>query len=499
MTAESVAGDWRGRIRQAERAARDLVCAPRSPVQQGHPEGVEFSWLRFGRSTYEVIVYERETKQEYRSKGSSARMVIQLPPGDYIWRVRIVGRPETITERKRFRVAANGDVESLKLALPADSVRYRLYRTLSRPIGAGKQQVRRVLLKPAKGSLRSVRVVEIAVFSWHAWKRCRNQGKGTVWVAHDLYALPVTFLLAKVSRGQLVYDAVEMSLGRHRRTSPGWLSRKIILGTERLCRRATCVLSGCPYLSQDLMSRHPHLQPVLFLNGQEVREEARSDYLRIATGQPPDVKIVLYIGYIAPVRGLEEMITAANEVSDGVHFVAMGPGAPAYSDSLRELATELGAARRVTILGPVPQEQVVRVASAADIGISPVSRDFGNGRFVLNNKVFQYIAAGLPVLASDVEGVGGFVLSEQIGDVFDERDPSSIATCVNRLVEDPARLADIRARVPLVAAKYSWDAQRKILLHAFTRLGPGSNDRDRVSKRRAALRVMASGPPHERA
>jgi len=137
---------------------------------------------------------------------------------------------------------------------------------------------------------------------------------------------------------------------------------------------------------------------------------------------------------------------------------------------LRSLATELEVSDRITILGPVPQEEVVRVASSADIGISPVSREFGNGRYVLNNKLFQYIAAGLPVLASDVEGVGRFVVSEGVGDVFDERDPRSIADCINALVGDPERFAEIRARLPAVAARYSGEAQRKILVDAFTRM-----------------------------
>src|SRR4051812_42597853 len=128
-------------------------------------------------------------------------------------------------------------------------------------------------------SHRFTRSVEIIVFSWRAWKYARRADKNTLWIAHDLYALPITFLLAKLSGGLLVYDAVEMSLGRLRKTSPGWLSRRLILAAEGLCRRADCVLSGSPYLSKELMARHRHVKPVLFLNAYDgVALRERSDY-----------------------------------------------------------------------------------------------------------------------------------------------------------------------------------------------------------------------------
>lgn len=455
----------------ARRSFGDLLRAPRRPVVQGHPEGVELSWNRLIGSEYELLVYERLTKQSYRIRQRTTRAVLKLPVGEYNLVVRLPGRKETAAPLRRFRITSAGAVEQVRTPVPLDSLRYKLYQRLSQPIAASKQRLRKSLARPRHGPRRFTRLVEITVFSWRAWKYLRRRDGDVLWVAHDLYALPVTFLLATLTGGALVYDAVELSFGRWTR-APGRISRRIILAAERLCRRADCVLVGSPYLLQDVSSRHRRVEPVLFLNAQEsIGNEERSDYLRDSAGQSPDATIVLFLGGITRGRGLEEMIAAASHLSEGVHLVMMGSGADgAYSKSLQELAAELEVADRVSILGPVPRDKVAWAASSADIGISPASREFDNGRYNLNNKLFHYIAAGLPVVASDVEGIGGFVLSEGIGDVFDERDPRSIAHCINRLIADPDRLAEIRARLPVVAEKYSWESQRTILLEAFARV-----------------------------
>jgi glycosyltransferase involved in cell wall biosynthesis len=451
--------------------ARWRSARPRRPRQREHADGVELAWRGLQTARYEVLVHDRMRSCWHRREVTGTRAVMRLPDGEFEWRVRVAGRFTTDSARRRFHLSATGAVENRRVPVRPGSLRHRLHRPLAAWIVTRNRSLHRRFTGVSKGSLRFPRLVEILVFSWRAARRCRKTGRDTVWVAHDLYSLPVAYVLARLSRGRLVYDAVEMSLGRFRKTSPGWLSRRIILGSERLSRRADCVLAGCPYLSAELAGRHRGVRPILFLNAQDSpRDAVRSDHLRVQTGRPPEAVIVLYVGYISPGRGLEELVRATPHLREDVHLALMGPGAPAYGASLRSLATELEVSDRITILGPVPQEEVVRVASSADIGISPVSREFGNGRYVLNNKLFQYIAAGLPVLASDVEGVGRFVISEGVGDVFDERDPRSIADCINALVGDPERFAEIRARLPAVAARYSGEAQRKILVDAFTRM-----------------------------
>jgi glycosyltransferase involved in cell wall biosynthesis len=439
-------------------------------------------WVALRKSPYQVVIFDRTRKKPSCLAATCSRAVVQLPEGDYSWRVRVQGRNEITTAVKGFRVTPRGELErlkSLKRPVPAGSRRDKLHKSLLRPIESCARRVRARMVPAVPEPRRAARLVEITIFSWRTWRhfrsahrrKIRGVGSDTLWIAHDLYALPITFLLAKLSGGRLVYDAVELSMGRWLQT-PGWLSRRVILAVERLCRRAECVLAGSPYLSEELAARHPRVRPVLFLNAHDsISREAASDYLRTATAQPPDTTIVLFLGAITRGRGLDQIVKAVAHLSEGIHLVMMGSNAAGPPGAeLRELATELAIADRITILDPVPQDQIVWAASSADIGISPASRELGNGRYNLNNKLFQYIAAGLPVLASNVEGVGRFALSEQIGDVFDERDPRSIAECINKTVADPARLAEIRARLPAVAKKYSWEAQRKVLLDALSQV-----------------------------
>ena len=76
----------------------------------------------------------------------------------------------------------------------------------------------------------------------------------------------------------------------------------------------------------------------------------------------------------------------------------------------------------------------------------------------------QYIAAGLPVLASDVEGVGGFVRKEGVGLVFDEREPESIATAISECFADPERYDELVRQALTTADQYSWANQERVFV-----------------------------------
>jgi glycosyltransferase involved in cell wall biosynthesis len=146
--------------------------------------------------------------------------------------------------------------------------------------------------------------------------------------------------------------------------------------------------------------------------------------------------LVLYQGGLGPSRNLEPVIGALQHAPDAV-LVLRGPGHETYSRHYFKLAERLRVRDRFFCLPPVPSTQVVAEARSADAGLWTLLANVGlNFKFALPNKVFEYMAAGLPLLAADLPEVSRIARGYEVGLCFDPESPASIAAAINRLAAD---------------------------------------------------------------
>jgi glycosyltransferase involved in cell wall biosynthesis len=149
-----------------------------------------------------------------------------------------------------------------------------------------------------------------------------------------------------------------------------------------------------------------------------------------------------------------------------VQLQLIGPGRDPYRDLLYERAIEAGVADRLMICPAVPPTAVIDSISDADVGlmlIEPVCRSY---ELTLPNKLFEYAAAGLPILASDMPVIAAVVRDEGLGEVVPPDDIQLIAEALLRLVE-PAHNAEARERVRRFAARVTWDSERQTLERVY--------------------------------
>ena len=93
-------------------------------------------------------------------------------------------------------------------------------------------------------------------------------------------------------------------------------------------------------------------------------------------------------------------------------------------------------ADRVKLEPPVPSSDVVAAARGADAGIWTLPALCRNFTFALPNKIFEYLAADLPVLVAHYPEAKRLVLEHEVGLAFDPYDPQSIAQSIKRLMQD---------------------------------------------------------------
>ena len=119
-------------------------------------------------------------------------------------------------------------------------------------------------------------------------------------------------------------------------------------------------------------------------------------------GFPPGVPVLLYQGGIyARGRAFRQTIEALR-LLDGVHFAILGFGRDADLALVREWSEEAGVADRVRLYPPRPFDELVRTAAAATVGIVPLLPLDINNVYGDTNKLYEYLMAGLPVVASDL-------------------------------------------------------------------------------------------------
>lgn len=148
--------------------------------------------------------------------------------------------------------------------------------------------------------------------------------------------------------------------------------------------------------------------------------------------------LVVYLGTMGPQDGVQLFVRAARHVTDQrpgeVRFVAMGGGNQV--EALARLAEELGLAEDLHFTGRTSDELVRRYLSTADVGVSP---DPANGfnEYCTMNKTLEYMAAGLPVVAFDLEETR--VSAAEAAVYASDNDPAELARLILELLADPQR------------------------------------------------------------
>jgi glycosyltransferase involved in cell wall biosynthesis len=157
--------------------------------------------------------------------------------------------------------------------------------------------------------------------------------------------------------------------------------------------------------------------------------------LRTRLGARPGDCLVLYAGTHGISQGLTSVAdTAAQLTDEAIRFAFVGDGAD--KQRLRQRVAEHGL-RNVTLLRGVPHEQVPALLAAADICLVPL-RDVPLFSSFIPSKMFEYLAAGKPVVAA-LAGEAAQILREAGAWIVPPGDSQALATAIRTLAADPQR------------------------------------------------------------
>jgi len=334
-------------------------------------------------------------------------------------------------------------------------------------VAPGALRVRRVRVLHRRGSFFIPRAAFLARAGAASVAALR---RGAVVYTRDLQLADV--LLGVRRRARLVYEAhaVESILYRERGTLYGTSDRPQEAKAARLRRREQRVWRGAAAFVattagiRDTFAEEfgPRERASIVPNGCDV--PADRTFPGLAAGQPPRV---LYAGQLYPWKGVDELVDAVARIP-GVRLAILG-GIPGEADEARVRArvAALGIADRVEMLGLVPQAEVARELARARVVAVPVRRTAMTLRHTSPLKAFEAMAAGRPLLASDLPSSREFLRHGENAWLVPPDDAAALADGLRALLSDDALSERIARRAFEDAAAFSWDARARRLLDAF--------------------------------
>jgi glycosyltransferase involved in cell wall biosynthesis len=189
----------------------------------------------------------------------------------------------------------------------------------------------------------------------------------------------------------------------------------------------------------------------------------------------PVVPVVAYAGHLYPWKGVDIFLRAL-ALAPGVRGLIVG-GHPAESDfgRVESLVRELGLTGRVELTGFVPPTDVRDRLTRASMLVLPNTRSAISERYTSPLKLFEYLALGRPIVASDLASIREVLTHEQTGLLVPPDDPRALAGAFERLAADAALSMRLARAAAALAHEYTWDRRAERLEAAFrASVAPGA-------------------------
>ncbi|HME01563.1 MAG TPA: glycosyltransferase [Solirubrobacteraceae bacterium] len=284
--------------------------------------------------------------------------------------------------------------------------------------------------------------------------------------AHDAAMLLPGIVGARLTGARLVYDSHELATSvPYRERAWAWFVATI----ERIVvPRCVAVITVSDGIARRLRARYRLTTEPTVVRNVSALAVGGEGTLRRRMGLDEHTPLVLHQGAPAPARGCEVLVEALTRL-EGVHLAFMGDPETGYGEELRAVVARHGVQDRVALLASVPLSELLANTAEADVGVTLLQDTCENHRLALPNKLFEYIAAGVPVVASALPETERLIRSTGIGWYTTPNDPDAVARALRLALaaRDDEVLAE---RLRDAARELCWSREQHRLLGLYERL-----------------------------
>jgi glycosyltransferase involved in cell wall biosynthesis len=280
-------------------------------------------------------------------------------------------------------------------------------------------------------------------------------------------------MAAAAARAKTVLE-VNAPVIDHEGSAKGRIDRALIVEPmrrwrERICARADLIVTP----SAAILPRDTPSRKIVRLEWGADTDRFRPDAPGLPPFERPATSVAIFAGAFRSWHGAVNLVRAMRELHErgrsdvGAVFVGDGPELPAVQDEAADLPS-------VVFTGAVPHTDMPACLAAADIGVAPFEigahRSLSLGFYWSPLKIFEYMAAGLPVVAPAVDRIPSIVADGREGLLYDPSHPGALAKALEMLTDPTLRRPLGRAARERAVQEYSWKAHCVALDNAIKRL-----------------------------
>lgn len=280
---------------------------------------------------------------------------------------------------------------------------------------------------------------------------------------HDPELLPYGLLLKLRTRAKVIYDSHECYPEDllNKEWLPKWLRYPLAKSFERfenfVARRLDVVVAATPHIARRFKGIAKRV--VTVNNFPRAEEFSGCEY-----SEPAKRDGVCYVGAISFIRGIIPFLDALDDVPVEVKVYIAG----SFASRDVELAA-IGHRNwgRVTFYGQVDRLTILEIYGSSFAGIVNFL-PAPNHEYSQPNKLFEYMAAGIPVVASNFQLWRNMILPTKCGFVIDPGSPKKIAEAINLLFNNPRLVADMAENCKeAISSRFSWNHETQELLKLY--------------------------------
>ena len=284
-----------------------------------------------------------------------------------------------------------------------------------------------------------------------------------VYFSNDLDTLLPNFLMSQLKGSRLIYDSHEYFtevpelIGREKVRAIWLRIESYILPKLKTMFTVNETLAKI-YSEKYHIPVHP-VRNVPKLEGYRKNENTQN--IRAKYGIAPTDFLLIYQGAVNKDRGLEELMEAFTYLPEAYHLLIIGSGDVHQQLLEKTLELEL---HRVHFTGQIPFSELATYTIQADLGVSLEKSTNLNYRFALPNKVFDYLASGVPILVSPLTELCGILDKHNVGKLLPSHEPKEIAETIEAIFANQNQLAIWKENTQKAREEYCWEKEEKRLV-----------------------------------
>ena len=300
--------------------------------------------------------------------------------------------------------------------------------------------------------------------------RCALSTNASVFHFHDPELIPVGMLLKLLGK-RVVYDVhedVPADILDKSWIAPSlrWPIARAAAWTETL---AACRFDAIVAATPRIADSFPNIKTLTVQNFPQVNVQVDAETTPYGDREP----LISYVGGISELRGAWEMIEAMGLLSESVPARLQLAGFFDPPESQQKLASKPGW-ERVDFLGWLSPAEVRELLGRSCLGVV-VFHPIENHIMSQPNKLFEYMSAGLPVVASNFPLWRSIIQEARCGILVDPTNPTAIAEAIRWLLERPAEAESMGLRGrEAVRRIYNWENEEQKLVELYAQLMSGN-------------------------